>query len=157
MSEYSIQHKNPDLHNEIKEDFNNILKSNNIWIDHPLSFKDRIGWIEFSDLINKSIKLCKDTLDDLISEFNPSSIVFVGMGGSIQTGKVLDQISTENKYQLFFIDSTNPKDIDLVRKRIDLFSTLFIFMSKSGATLETNKVMSFFIEELVWCLFNRIF
>ena len=148
MSEYSIQHKNPDLHNEIKEDFNNILKSNNIWIDHPLSFKDRIGWIEFSDLINKSIKLCKDTLDDLISEFNPSSIVFVGMGGSIQTGKVLDQISTENKYQLFFIDSTNPKDIDLVRKRIDLFSTLFIFMSKSGATLETNKVMSFFIEEL---------
>ena len=64
MSEYSIQHKNPDLHNEIKEDFNNILKSNNIWIDHPLSFKDRIGWNEFSDLINKSSveRISKDKL-----------------------------------------------------------------------------------------------
>ena len=148
MSEYNLQHKNPSFAHEIKEDFDSLMSSKNIWIDHPLSYKDRLGWLETSALINKSIKLCKDAFDEIDAEFNPSSVVFVGMGGSIQTGKVLNQISLNNKYQLLFMDSTNPKDVNLAREKIDLLSTIFIFMSKSGTTLETNKIMNFFIKEL---------
>ena len=148
MSEYNLQHENPIFAHEIEKDFNSLMSSKNIWIDHPLSYKDRLGWLEISALINKSIELCKDTFDQTRAEFNPSSVVFVGMGGSIQTGKVLSQISLNNKYQLLFIDSTNPKDVNFAREKIDLLSTIFIFMSKSGTTLETNKIMNFFIKEL---------
>ncbi len=148
MSEYKLHHKNISFANEIKEDFGSLISYKNIWINHPISYKDRLGWIEISSHINKSIKLCKDVFDGVSTEFNPSSVVFIGMGGSIQTGKVLNQISLNNKYQLFFIDSTSPKDVNSVRDKIDLLNTIFIFMSKSGATLETTKIMNFFIKEL---------
>ena len=148
MSEYKLQHKNLSFANEIEEDFDSLISSKNIWIDHSVSYKDRLGWIETSSHINKSIKLCKDVFDRVNTEFNPSSVVFIGMGGSIQTGKVLNQISLNSKYQLFFIDSTNPKDINSTRDKIDLLNTIFIFMSKSGTTLETTKIMNFFIKEL---------
>ena len=148
MSEYSLQYKNPSFSHEIKEDFDSLMSYKNIWIDNPISYKDRLGWLEISAIINKSIELCKDAFDKVSTEFNPSSVVFAGMGGSIQTGKVLNQISLDNKYQLLFIDSTNPNDINFAREKIDLLNTIFIFMSKSGTTLETNKIMSFFIKEL---------
>ena len=77
MSEYNLHHENPIFAHEIEKDFNSLMSSKNIWIDHSLSYKDRLGWLEISPLINKSIKLCKDTFDQARAEFNPSSVVFV--------------------------------------------------------------------------------
>ena len=48
------------------------------------------------------------------------------------------------------MDSTNPKDVNLAREKIDLLSTIFIFMSKSGTTLETNKIMNLNIKKQTW-------
>ncbi|MBM01924.1 MAG: hypothetical protein CL762_04315 [Chloroflexi bacterium] len=148
MSDYKLKHNDLALLNDIEKDISSLYASKNIWIEHPLSYQERLGWIKTPTLIKESIRLCKSTFDEVVKNSNPSSVVFIGMGGSIQTGKVLNQISLKSKYQLIFLDSTNPKDISVVREKIDLPKTLFVFMSKSGTTLETNKVMDFFIKEL---------
>tara|TARA_Y100000590_G_scaffold456423_1_gene607008 strand:- start:991 stop:2526 length:1536 start_codon:yes stop_codon:yes gene_type:complete len=148
MSDYSLQHNDPILLNDIEKDLFRLHGSKNIWIEHSLSYQERLGWVETPTLIEESIKLCKNAFDRAVSHLNPSSVVFIGMGGSIQTGKVLNQISLKSKYQLIFLDSTNPKDVSSVREKIDILKTLFVFMSKSGTTLETNKLMNFFTKEL---------
>jgi len=148
MSDYSLQHNDPILLNDIEKDLFRLHGSKNIWIEHSLSYQERLGWVETPTLIEESIKLCKNAFDRAVSHLNPSSVVFIGMGGSIQTGKVLNQISLKSKYQLIFLDSTNPRDVSSVREKIDILKTLFVFMSKSGTTLETNKLMNFFTKEL---------
>ena len=68
------------------------------------------------------------------------------MGGSIQTGKVINQIS--NKNNMLFIDSTNPVEIKNISEGLNLEECIFVIMSKSGTTLETLKLMHFFIKKI---------
>ena len=86
-------------------DISDVLNKKNIWIKHPLSHAERIGWIDFNKVTKSSQDECSKTLKNLESK----KFVFIGMGGSIQTGKVLSQISNENN--MLFIDSTNPIEI----------------------------------------------
>ena len=83
-------------------DISNVLNKKNIWINHSLEHTKRLGWLDFNGVLGSSQEVCIDTIKGLGSK----KIIFIGMGGSIQTGKVLNQIS--NKNNMLFIDSTNP-------------------------------------------------
>ena len=140
---YGPNYKTQDSNYE--KDFVGLLDKKNIWISNALLPEKRLGWIDTPNTYNRYLKLCKTTFNKIVSR-NPSSIVFIGMGGSIQTGKVLDQIFSKNNYKLLFLDSTNPQEVNFIKEKIQIHDTFFVFMSKSGSTLETNNIMNFFIK-----------
>ena len=123
-------------------DISNVLNKKNIWINHPLGHTKRLGWLDFNSVLSSSQDMCIDTIKGLSSK----KIIFIGMGGSIQTGKVLNQIS--NKNNMLFIDSTNPVEIKNISEGLNLEECIFVIMSKSGTTLETLKLMHFFINKI---------
>jgi len=123
-------------------DISNVLNKKNIWINHSLEHTKRLGWLDFNGVLGSSQDVCIDTIKGLGSK----KIIFIGMGGSIQTGKVLNQIS--NKNNMLFIDSTNPVEIKNISEGLNLEECIFVVMSKSGTTLETLKLMHFFIKKI---------
>lgn len=162
MSKYHLWHGYDGFFNDIsiEEDFDQLIALNDIWVKGPFPAEERMGWINTPMALTEIIKSCYKFKEhekgpfyprkkDLKNEIDyPLTILFVGMGGSIQTGKVLNQLFSSNeKYKLLFLDSTNPEAIRNIREEIDLTNTRFVFMSKSGSTLETNKIMDFFINE----------
>ena len=123
-------------------DISDVLNKKDIWIKHPLRHTERMGWLDFNKVTNSSQDECSKTIKNLDSK----KFVFIGMGGSIQTGKVLSQISNENN--MLFIDSTNPMEIKSISEKLNLKECIFVIMSKSGTTLETLKLMHFFINKV---------
>lgn len=74
--------------------------------------------------------------------------VFVGIGGSYWTPNSLSSYFAEpEKHSLLFIDSPDPQSFHrLLRKIKDWRRTHFVFVSKSGSTLEPLSLLSSFIE-----------
>ena len=162
MSKYGpLHHGNDGFFNdvEIEKYYEKIISLEDIWIDGPFPANERLGWVNpllFTETIKSCYEFQKNKKGpfcprekDLKTEIKyPLTILFVGMGGSIQTGKVLSQLfSGHEDYQVLFLDTTNPSEVSNVRKKIIFDNTRFVFMSKSGSTLETNKIMNFFINE----------
>ena len=83
-------------------DISNVLNKKNIWINHSLEHTKRLGWLDFNGVLSSSQDMCIDTIKGLSSK----KIIFIGMGGSIQTGKVLNQISNKNN------KSGSPKNLN---------------------------------------------
>lgn len=71
---------------------------------------------------------------------NPlDSIVVIGIGGSSLGAQAVYEFlkGTQNfRRSLYFLDSTNPLDIDNICQKIVLANTHFIVVSKSGTTIE---------------------
>lgn len=132
----------------LEKNYSDLLKKKNIWIDNSTDPYERLGWIDSSKNINETLLASKKVLKNLVSK-KPSDIVFIGMGGSIQTGKAISQIFGPKKgIDLYFIDTTNPLTIDKIANKININSTYYIVMSKSGGTLETECIRDFFINLL---------
>ncbi len=106
--------------------------------------KFRLGWVvpPSTEEINKFI-------EDLRSVFtNKKHVIFVGMGGSINTIKLLKDLY--NMEDVLWFDVP---DKALIKRRIseseiDLTETAFVFVSKSGKTYETNTIAKI-LKELV--------
>tara|TARA_B100001115_G_scaffold96036_1_gene70591 strand:+ start:2742 stop:4247 length:1506 start_codon:yes stop_codon:yes gene_type:complete len=123
-------------------DISNVLNKKNIWINHSLKHTNRLGWLDFNRITSSSQIECMKTIKGIDSK----KFIFIGMGGSIQTGKVLTQILKKN--DMLFIDSTNPDEIKNISENLNLEECIFVIMSKSGTTLETLKLMNFFIKKI---------
>jgi len=70
-----------------------------------------------------------------------TDIVIIGMGGSVLGAKMLFhtmQRSNTEKPKIHFIDNIDPNLIASFEKPLDKKKTMFIFVSKSGNTLETT-------------------
>ncbi len=132
----------------LEKSYSDLLKKKNIWVNNPTNPYERLGWIDSSKNINKTLSSSKKVLQILLSK-KPTDIVFIGMGGSIQTGKAISQIfGSKNKINLYFIDTTNPLTINNIVNKININSTYYFVMSKSGNTLETECIRDFFINLL---------
>tara|TARA_E500000331_G_scaffold250065_1_gene240519 strand:+ start:1795 stop:3297 length:1503 start_codon:yes stop_codon:yes gene_type:complete len=142
MSDYLLN-SSINLNDEgILVDINNIFQKKDLWTDGPFHPQKRLGWLDFEKVINFSHRNCKSILNKIHFE----NIIFIGMGGSIQTGKVLKQMHPNKN--IFFLDTTNPLEIQKVSELINNKKNIFIVMSKSGSTIETNAVMNFFIDQM---------
>jgi glucose-6-phosphate isomerase len=81
------------------------------------------------------------------------NIVVIGIGGSsLGTYAIYKFLkhSRELEKQLFFLETTDPIDIQSKLENIDLQDTLFIVISKSGTTVETVAIFKY-INALVKC------
>ena len=71
--------------------------------------------------------------------------VLMGMGGSSLAPEVLRSVFQRPGYpKLVVLDTTDPDQIALARKEINLEKTLFIFASKSGGTIEPSSQFKYF-------------
>lgn len=142
MSDYLLNSSIGLSDEEISDDINNIFQKKDIWINGPFNPRERLGWVDFEKVVNSSHEKCISILDKI--EFE--NIIFIGMGGSIQTGKVLKQIHPNKN--ILFLDSTSPLEIKKVSDLISNKKNIFIVMSKSGSTIETITIMNFFINQM---------
>ncbi len=117
-----------------------------IWDQHPGFYKGSMGWvnlIEFQDIDNLYREW--DSFISLLPKY--TDIVFVGFGGSILGGKLLNSfMSSQSDITTWYVDTVNPEELETVNSSINLSSTLFMIASKSGNTLETRCLERFFYE-----------
>jgi glucose-6-phosphate isomerase len=66
-----------------------------------------------------------------------ADVVVVGAGGSGLSGRVLSSLKPCLKPRLHFLENIDPDAIDDLLIRLDLKQSFFIFISKSGGTVET--------------------
>ncbi len=76
--------------------------------------------------------------------------VVMGMGGSSLAPEVFRTVfGKQAGYpELIVLDTTNPDWVSAARSRIDPATTLFIFASKSGGTVEPSSQFAYFYEEV---------
>ncbi len=82
-----------------------------------------------------------------------SNIVVIGIGGStLGTYAIYKFLKHSRKLdkKLFFLETTDPIDIQSKIENIDLKNTLFVVISKSGMTVETVAIFKY-INSLVKC------
>ena len=142
MSEYLLNSLLNSNDEKLLDEIINIFEKKDIWIKGPFPAKERLGWVDFDKVINLSQKKCISALNKI----NFENIIFIGMGGSIQTGKVLKQLQPNEN--ILFLDSINPSEVKKVSTKINNKRNIFIIMSKSGSTIETNVIMNFFINQM---------
>jgi len=86
-------------------------------------------------------------------EVKQTNVVVIGIGGSsLGTYAIYKYLkhSQDLSKKLFFLETTDPIDIQSKLENIDLKDTLFIVISKSGTTVETVSIFKY-INSLVKC------
>ena len=142
MSDYLLNSSVKLNDEELLTDIINIFQKKDLWVNGPFHPKKRLGWLDFEKIINFS----QENSETILKKIEFENIIFIGMGGSIQTGKVLKQLYPNNN--ILFLDSTNPLEIQKISDSIENKKNIFIIMSKSGSTIETNAIMNFFIDQI---------
>lgn len=101
----------------------------------------KLGWIDHQpwELIESQLK----KFDALVSGYD--NFVFTGMGGSINTTKVLKKIYGGKN--IYIIDSLDPKAMEELK---DLKNPIMVAISKSGTTLETIILVERWGKEYIW-------
>jgi glucose-6-phosphate isomerase len=102
------------------------------WLDEPLRMQERIEELEAF-----ALSVYEDGLTD---------VVLAGMGGSSLAPEVLRRTFGAESFHV--LDTTHPKAIRVLERRLDLGKTLFLVSSKSGSTLETRSHMDYFWEQV---------
>ena len=128
-----------------KHNFNPIVSDEDIFTE-VVKEKEEIGYynLPFQDtaLLKEYAKMVKQ-----------SNIVVIGIGGStLGTYAIYKFLKHSRKLdkKLFFLETTDPIDIQSRIENIDLEDTLFIVISKSGTTVETISIFKY-IHSLVKC------
>lgn len=86
------------------------------------------------------------------------NLVFVGIGGSSLGPRVLSDLFQEPQggKKLFFCDNVDPWEFDRLFRSLDsLDKTCWVFVSKSGTTIETLTALDFIQQKLGQDLFAR--
>jgi transaldolase/glucose-6-phosphate isomerase len=127
-------------------------KDPGLWSDDPTQQRkiaDRLGWLT----VHRSILANLDQLTEVaawVRELDFRHAVLLGMGGSSLAPEVFYRTfgSAVGHPELIVLDTTDPTAILRVENRIDIETTLFIVSSKSGTTIETSSLQSYFEERM---------
>jgi len=107
--------------------------------------------IGFYNLPNQKI----DYILDFAKNITHKYIAVIGIGGSsLGTEAIYSFLNSKNSYdkKLIFFDTTDPITIENRLLSIDLKSTLFIIISKSGTTVESISILKYLNTKII---FNR--
>ncbi len=77
-----------------------------------------------------------------------STLVVVGMGGSSRGAKAVNEAVGKDNGNLKFIDNVDPNLINKVLNELNWEESSFVFISKSGRTLETVTALNLILKEL---------
>jgi Phosphoglucose isomerase len=101
------------------------------WLDEPRRMAERVG-----ELVAFADGVADEGLD---------AVVLLGMGGSSLAPEVIRRTFRVESFHV--LDTTHPKAIRSLERKIDLDRTLFVTSSKSGSTLETRSHADYFWEK----------
>ena len=116
-----------------------------VWSENPAEIQDRLGWLTLPREMGKQVELLADFGSE-VKEAGFTNVVLLGMGGSSLGPEVLRRTlgSGPGFPQLRVLDSTLPAWINAVNETIDPARTLFLVSSKSGTTIESTTLYSYF-------------
>ena len=128
-----------------KDNYNPIISDEELF-DAIVKEKEDIGYY---NLALQDLTAYKE----YAQEVKQSNVVVIGIGGStLGTYAIYKFLKHTKKLskKLFFLETTDPIDIQSKIEGIDLKDTLFIVISKSGTTVETISIFKY-INSLVSC------
>ena len=114
-------------------------KDPTVWFEEPVAeISDRLGWLDLPGVMAGQIEGIERFADQVCAE-GTRHVVLLGMGGSSLAPEVFAAAAGGGAHypELIVLDSTHPKAVADVDRRIDIARTLFLVSSKSGTTLET--------------------
>ena len=116
-----------------------------VWSEDPTEIEDRLGWLTLPGDMDRQIDMLADFGSE-VREAGFTNVVLLGMGGSSLGPEVLRRTlgSAPGFPRLRVLDSTLPAWINDVNEAIDPARTLFLVSSKSGTTIESNTLCSYF-------------
>lgn len=130
-----------------KDDFTRRLfkQDHTLWQSNPIEVSNRLGWLNVLDSMSRNLGTIENFVSD-ISNFGYQYIVLIGMGGSSLGPAVMNQVfgNIPGNPKLIVFDSTVPEAVRRLVNQIDTSKTLFMVSSKSGNTIETNNLYSYF-------------
>ncbi len=124
-----------------------------VWSEDPSEITDRLGWLTLPEDMGGVISALNSFGSEVV-EAGYERAVLLGMGGSSLGPEVLRRTlgSARGFPELTVLDSTLPSWVQPVSAAIDPAKTLFLVSSKSGTTIESNTLYSFFrqrVEETI--------
>jgi len=137
-----------------KTSTNKILAKNKTRLEKAKRNLEKRKYSEFLELPKRDYSPLLKEITQLKNKF--SDIVIVGMGGSILGGQMLFHTLKDPNHNLLqkskkgpsihFIDTLDPRIIKSYEDVLDKKNTLFIFVSKSGGTLETTALFDLILQ-----------
>jgi len=132
--------------------FSNRLQSKDstLWSAVPLSeIRNSLGWLDLPEMMQGELDSISKFAQE-VKEEGVNYIVLLGIGGSSLAPYVFQKtFSNAPGYpKLIVLDSTHPESVSSVENEIDLQNTIFIVSSKSGTTIETLSLYSYFWEKV---------
>lgn len=116
-----------------------------VWSDSPKEITNRLGWLEIADIMLDHA----DEIEQfarLIHSEGYTHAYLLGMGGSSLAPEVMREIFgvSEGSLGLSIVDTTDPAALAALHKGLDPAKSLFIVSTKSGSTVETLSVFTYF-------------
>jgi transaldolase / glucose-6-phosphate isomerase len=104
------------------------------------------GWLDVVECELRALAPLQDFAHDVRAQ-KFTDVLLLGMGGSSLGPEVLAKSlgSAPGYPKLRVLDSTDPEQVRRLEASVDIARTLFIVASKSGATLEPNVLMDYFL------------
>jgi transaldolase / glucose-6-phosphate isomerase len=99
-----------------------------------------LGWLDEPARRREDIDLLLMLVDDIQGQVD--DVVLLGMGGSSLAPEVLRRSFGGDRFHV--LDTTHPKAIRALTKKLNVHRTLFVTASKSGTTLETRSHTDYF-------------
>ena len=120
-------------------------RDHTVWKPQPQEISNRLGWLTITDQMRQQIPDLESFAAGVRAE-GFRHAVLLGMGGSSLGPEVLGRVfgSAGGHPKLIVLDSTVPSWVRAAASEIDPDRTLFLVSSKSGSTLESNTLYSYF-------------
>ena len=120
-------------------------RDHTVWKPDPTEIANRLGWLTVADEMQANLPALEAFFHE-VRDAGYRDVVLLGMGGSSLGAEVLrcSLPPREGAPRLSVLDSTVPGLVHAVEQSIDLKSALFIVSSKSGGTVETLSLYSYF-------------
>ena len=119
-------------------------RDHTVWRPGPTEISNRLGWLTAPEEMTHKAAELKTFASDAAGSFD--HVVLLGMGGSSLGPEALRRsLGPSGGYpKLIVLDSTVPACVQRAAESIDPARTLFIVSSKSGGTIETLSLYSYF-------------
>ena len=137
--------------NYLRQDWVNRLwrKDTTLWVDSPddKQVLDRLGWLNFDLFVDEQKHWSAVVESALDGGFE--NCFLIGMGGSSLAPEVFKHTfgSKSGFFEFDVLDNTASTAIKRLTKR-ELKETLFIVSSKSGSTIETDALQSYYFNQV---------
>ncbi len=118
-----------------------------VWKTSAAEITNRLGWLNITDRMRSQIPALAEFTRE-VREAGFRHAVLLGMGGSSLGAEVMRQVLGNKAVRpgLAVLDSTVPDAVRAVADAIEPARTLFVVSSKSGTTIETMTLFSYFRE-----------